>query len=366
LGAAAIVAAGDARLRRESRALDGKPILLEALARHIANAGLSIDAAKTQILRDAKDGLSEFLYQDAWARMSAEHKQVFIVLAQAGIPLTSHVVGWTCSQVGVPHTSWLNAFEETYFGSILEYGGEYEIELAPMAVEFFKLKGQKLVTAARSDVERFREAVIRKQQERDRALSTPPSDRIEAAFRTPEARAAKTSALLGKLTDADLWYEEAVAKDSQNSALFDRYAWFLMQLRGDLDKGGKMADIACRLDPNSAEAHFTRALIYYRQFDIASADQAVDVARKLGKPETICLLQKAKARMLSLGKFNGQLDVRSSLLHQTEALLDRARRSLVEGDPYYSKNLQACNALAKWLRKETEKGGLMSGRTYLG
>ncbi len=366
LGAGAIISAGDARLRKESRALNGKPILLEALARHIANAGLSIDAAKTQILRDAQDGLSEFLYQDAWARMSGEHRLVFIVLAEIDIPLTSHVIGWTCSSVGVPHLSWLSAFEETYFGSKLEYGAEYEIEIAPMAAEFFRLKGRHLPLPERSNVDQLKVAVTRRQQERERAASAPASDRIEEAFKTPEARAAKLSARLGRLEDANLWYEEALAKDSQNSALFDRYAWFLMQLYGDLDKAKKMAEIACRLDPNNSDAHFTKGMILYRRFDLADGDQAMEAAEKLGKPETVCLLQKARARMSNLRKHDSELELRSALLNQAEALLDRARRSLVKHDRYYLKNLDSCNKLTAWLKQETDRGRWMNRGTYLG
>lgn len=366
LGAGAIVAAGDSRLRRESRDLHGKPILLEALAHHVANSGLSIDAAKAQILRDARDGLSEFLYEDAWARMSNEHKHVFIVLAEADIPLTGHVVGWTCSLVGAPHTNWLSAFEETHFGSKLEYGSEYEIEIAPMAAEFFRLKGRKLAASDRSRLDRVKETVIRKQAERERAVSVPASDRIEDAFKTPEARAAKWSARLGKLADANLWYEEAVAKDSQNSALFDRYAWFLMHLYQDLDKAAKMSEIACKLNPKNAEAHFTKALILYRRLNIADGDTAIDLAQKQGKSEALCLIQKARARLGNLKKFEKDVEMRGTLLNQAETLLDRARRSLAKGDRYYQKNVDACEKISKWINQEREGGRLMSGGAYVG
>lgn len=366
LGAAAIVAAGDSRLRKESRNLHGKPLLLEALARHVANSGLSIDAAKAQILRDAQDGLSEFLYQDAWARISDEHKSIFIVLTELDLPVTNHLVGWTCSLVGAPHMSWLSAFDETHFGSKLEYGGDYEIEIAPMAAAFFRLKGQRLVGADRAVIDQIKEAVKRKQQDRERALSAPADDRIEAAFKTPEARAAKANARLGKLEDANLWYEEAVAKDSQNAALFDRYAWFLMQLKEDLDKAAKMSEIACRLDPKNAEAQFTRGLILYRRFDIATGDQAIDLAQKLGRPETTCLIQKARARLGNLRKNGNDVAARSALLSQAGTLLERARRSLVKGDRYYAKNVESCDKLESWIQQEIARGNLMNRGTYVG
>jgi tetratricopeptide (TPR) repeat protein len=365
LGAAAINAAGMARLRREGRALNGKPILLEALARHVAHSGLSIDEAKKQILRDAQDGLSEFLYQDAWARMAEEHRAVFIVLAELTIPLTNHVVGWTCSQVGVPHMSWQKAFEETHFGSQLSYGSGYEVEIAPMAAAFFRVQGERLSQDQRRTVDASKEAVVRKHQERERELSTPADDRIEKAFATPEARAAKRCVRLGRLDDANLWYEEAIAKDAQNSELYDRYAWFLMQHYQNLDKAEKIAEVACRLDGKNPEAHFTRALILYRRFDIAGGDQAVDLAQKYGKPETICHIQKARARLGNLKRHETDHDVKSALLSQAAGLLEKAQKSLVKG-AYYSKNLDAINKLSSWVASEVNKGGLMRRGTYVG
>lgn len=73
--------AGDSRLRRISRDLEGKPLLLNVLARYIGHTKLSIDTAHTKVLRDAKAGLSEFLYEDAWRRISTEQQNVFMALA---------------------------------------------------------------------------------------------------------------------------------------------------------------------------------------------------------------------------------------------------------------------------------------------
>jgi hypothetical protein len=366
LGATAIIAAGESRLRRESRALDGKPILLEALARHVANAKLSIESAKSQILRDAQDGLGEFLYEDAWARMSSEHRRVFIVLAELDVPITNHVVGWVCSSLDVPHMSWLGAFEETHFGSKLDYAGEYEIEIVPMAVEFFRAKGMNLDERERGRLNNLRNSIKQKYLERETALSAPAGDRIEEAFQTPEARAAKLSVLRGKLDDANLWYEEAIGKDSQNSALFDRYAWFLMQFYRDLDKALKMADVACRLGPKSAEAAFTKALIFYRKFEIEGGDQAIDTALKLGKSEPICLLQKARARLGFVDKVGRDLDARTALLTQVENILRHARIAMQAGDWYYTRNLDFHEKLTSWLKSEMDKGHVKTQGSYIG
>lgn len=366
LKAAAIQSAGASRLRKETRDLHGKPILLEALARHVAKSGLSIDAAKRQIVQDAQEGLSEFLYEDAWARISEEHRRVFIILSELDVPLTNHVVGWVCGEVSAIHVAWQQAFEETHFGNQLAYGSESEIDIAPMAGEFFLVKGRELPHADRARLNLIKDSVTRKYRERERALSTPASDRIEEAFRTPEARAAKLSARMGKLEDANLWYEEAVTKDSQNSALFDRFAWFLMQLVGDLDKAEQMAEVACRLDGKNFEAHFTKALIFYRRFDLAKGDEAVILAQEFGKSETACWIQKARARMGNLSLHSRDAERRTVLLAQAERYLTQARKSLVSSDRYYLKNLESCDKIERWVRDEHERGRVIAQGTYVG
>lgn len=113
-----IIKAGDSSLRKISRKLGGKPLLLNVLARYIGQTKESIDSGYKKILRDARSGLTEFLYEDAWRRISDEQRKVLMALATLEVPLDSTTIGWICGETGVPHSIFQTALVETYFGYV--------------------------------------------------------------------------------------------------------------------------------------------------------------------------------------------------------------------------------------------------------
>src|SRR5690606_31616167 len=113
---------------------------IDVVARHIALTGGGIKDAYAKVMRESAEGLSEFLYEDAWMRIADPHRKVFLALTSISVPVNNRSVGLACKELEVPHTEWLNSFYETHFGQITEFGNDYDIEFEQIATNFFALK----------------------------------------------------------------------------------------------------------------------------------------------------------------------------------------------------------------------------------
>lgn len=86
-GAKPIEQAGEARLRNISNQLMRKPLLINALVKYISHSNVGIqDAIETIFIKSSKE-LLEFLYEDAWSRMSELQRKVCMVLVTTTSPL---------------------------------------------------------------------------------------------------------------------------------------------------------------------------------------------------------------------------------------------------------------------------------------
>ena len=362
--APALRKAGDSRLRKVSRELSGKPLLLDALARYLARTGLSIDDGVRRVHQDALEGLSEFLYEDAWQRISHEQRSVFLVLSDLNLPINNVVVGWVCGELHLPHSSWLDAFHETYFGRLVEYGTDYDIEFDSMAIAYFEIKRSILPKDEADAIRCVVNSVRRRHKELEKAQAAHINDRVAEAFRTGAARAAKLAVSKGDFQDAYEWYLEAIKVDANNSALFDRFAWFLMTHKKDFGEAIRIADQACRLDNANADAHFTLALACYRSDNLNRGDAEMKEAQRLGKPAYLCTLQKGRARV-EFARRHEELGRRSELLDEAERLLENAKSMAPEIDPYLRKNLAVVDSQLRWVERERRRLGRQYKHGYI-
>src|SRR5690606_33077465 len=99
----AIKHAGEAKLRRAAKQLANKPLLIDTLVKYLARSPIGIDQAIEQVFRKTNDQLLEFLYDDAWLRINELHRDVFLVLVTAAVPLNSFCVADACVLVGIQH-----------------------------------------------------------------------------------------------------------------------------------------------------------------------------------------------------------------------------------------------------------------------
>ncbi len=336
--------AGEATLRRYSRKLAGRPLLLDVFARQASSHGASLDGALQSVLQTAGADLGRFLFEDAWQRISAADREVFATIAKIPDPIDSQVIGWICAESGVAHEVWLEAFEETRFGHLHDYGTGYDLELMPDTRSFLATKYQQMSSNEKARLDRRISKVRRRQEQFLKAQEGEVDDRIEEAFRTAAAKAAKIAVLAGRLQDARLWFEEAVRIDARNAALWDRFAWFVMMKLRDFDEAERISREACRLDPKSSEALFTLGMVNARRGRIAEADRALMAAGKLGKASHLVALQRARARVAALRSSAADSE---RLLSEGLALVNEAESR--RGTDYWHKHIDECKRVRSML-----------------
>jgi len=320
----AIAQAGESRRRKICRQFGGKPILLDVLARHVANTNCSIDEGISAILSQERGDLGAFLFEDAWKRMDEPYREVFLALGQLGTSVSEQLVNWACAEFSCYAPNWLTAFEETRFGSLVDYGAHFDISLDAGAREFLSSKYNDLDSAGKHRISSAVGRLRKKHQQAISAAEEKITDRVLAAFRTTAAKAAKLAGSRRDVDEAIKWYEEATIVDSSNAALFDRFAWYLM-VNDRLDKAGSVAKRACELAPTDSDAHFTAGMISARRAEVVNADEALDKALAYGKSSHLVILQKARARLeLALITPNSNFGKKRELAIEALVLLDSA------------------------------------------
>lgn len=335
--AKAIQQAGPAKRRKVTRDFGGKPILLDVLARHIANTSCGIDEGSSAILSQERGDLGAFLFEDAWNRMEQSYRDVFLAIAQLGGSIGEQMLNWACAEFSCYGPNWLTAFEETRFGSLVDYGPYFDISLDSGAREFLSAKFAALDGSGRHRITTAAGHIRKKHFQATAAAEEKVSDRVAAAFRTNAAKAAKLAGNRRDVEGAIRWYEEATLVDPANAALFDRFAWYLM-VNDRLEKAASVAGKAVGLDPLDADAWFTSGMIAARRSDVDAADGALESARRFGKPDYLVDLQRARARLeQAVSLKHSEPEVALSLAIEATRLLHGA----VPGDPLrYSKHEQ--------------------------
>jgi serine/threonine protein kinase/Tfp pilus assembly protein PilF len=292
-----IIQAGEARIARAVEELECHPLLLDAFVRYASYGGRSVEDARQQVLTDTRDGLADFLFVDAWRRIDVKSQTVFLVLGRIADTFDDEVAGWACSEVGIAHLKWRDvAFEETKFGSLVNYGSRCDIQLSLGAREYFAERFKKLTTEQRDEVERIAERVRKRYRKLLEAQRLPLSERAQEAFRTAAARAARLAAQAGNREEAILWYEDAVSFDKTNAGLWEHFTWYL--IRGEnLDRAARTAAEWCRQAPLDPDAYFAAGVIAARRGDIAASDRALERALSFGKAANLCDLERARVRI---------------------------------------------------------------------
>ncbi len=334
-----ILQAGEAKLRRISNQLMRKPILLEALVKYISYSQVGIEAALDSVFRKNNEELLEFLYEDAWARMNFLQREAFLVLVHVKCPLDQISISQICQQVSIQNSEFQQSLVETHFATLTDYGRTYSIDVVDLANRFFLHQYSKLDKQEQNRIKTLAVNVDNYATERERIEKEYRSDRVDEAFRSEYAKAAKLHVAKGEISDAIEMYELAIDDDPLNSALFDRFAWLLFNKASNFTHAKKMAEKAVELDPNNCDALVDLALINYRLEDLLNGDKYIEKAKETGRPESFCLLRKAIARYHQADKMYKFNDSIPMLVEATE-MLKLAEKTNIKSDSYSAKNLQ--------------------------
>ena len=341
----AILQAGNSRLRQYADRLGNKPLVLEVFVQALGEHGIGLERAFDRVLRMQRQDLGEFLYTDAWNRMSLVMRHLLLLMTRLGDLHDELSLKLCCHQTGVTVLEASDALEESRgIANISKIDGHLQIAFNP---DFMKYCSEKFVTIENQELPTTEsvQVVRRRYNEFLQSASARISDRVEKAYRHPLARAAYQAYKEGKFEDAELFYEEAVLKDSGNGWLFDRYAYVLFSRERYLE-AHEIAVVATRLLPKDPEVWFTRGMIEARL--VASSpkmlEQAVaslNFAASYGKEEHMCLLQKAYA-------FINENPVNKNLVRKT---LNESEKKAPFDHPYRWKHMSEIGNLRQRLEK---------------
>lgn len=329
--------AGEAKLRKVSAQLMHKPILLEALVKYVARGSSGIDAAIDTVFKKSNEDLLEFLYEDAWQRMSQLQKEVFLTLIHLSSPLDQNTISRACQEIGIQHTEFQGGLEETHFAVLTDYGRTYTIELVDLSKRFFLQQFGKLDISEKEKLKAFASTVDSYANEREKIDKEYRADRVAEAFRSEYAKAAKVYVDKGDISNAIDMYELAIEDDPINSSLHDRFSWTLLNKTTDFEYAKKISEKAVGLDENNCDAIVGLALVHYRLGSISDGDKFIDHARKAGRSFSFCLLRKAIARYYQ-AKDEESIDLKIELLETSLELLEQAERINTRSSGYDAKN----------------------------
>lgn len=355
-GATAIQQSGEPRLRRACQQLMYKPLLIDTLVRYIARSATSVQEGLDQILRKTNDQLLEFLYEDAWHRMTAAVQEVFMVLVVVDTPIDGRCVGDVCTEIGVHHAEFQASLGETYFASIVDHGDTYDLEIVALAKEFFRQKKRRLAPMEAERLDKIAFRVDKLATERFEIARNYRLDRVAEGFRSEFAKAAKIATFKRDYKSARELFELAMQEEPLNAALRERFASFLFRTLNDPNAALPFAKEASELDPTSPDAWLTLGLIQYKLGDLRSGDNCMESAEKYGKAASLCLLRKAIARYHAANR-EPYAKASPRYLKEAAALVDLSQRASSRKDFYHEKNQREAEKYAALIRTLTTKIG---------
>ncbi|MEM5533399.1 ATP-binding protein [Pseudoalteromonas arctica] len=348
-----LLKAGEARLRRISQSLMYKPLLIHTLVKHISRTKSSIDEAIDSIFKKSNNELLEFLYEDAWARMTALQQNVYMLLVIAESPLDHFSVSEACKIMQIPLTEFHTTFDETYFGSLTNHGEKFSIELEELSSRFFNKKIKDLPEDDKHILESKAQGLDTLVGNFHKIEEEYELDRVAEAFRNSYAKAARTAVRKENYPEAKEYYDIAISEDPMNSALKDRFAWFLYHKIGN-NKAKLRAEELWRdsieLNENNCDAIVNLAQCRYRNDDLEEGDNLLIKAGALSRSQSFCLLNKAKARYYYWSRNKG-IEKVEERLEEAMFLLDNASKTLRNRDKYYAKTLHEINFFKVKLKK---------------
>lgn len=292
-----ILQAGDARLRSIARDLGSRPLVLEVFVQVLRDPNLGLKRALERVQGMQRKDLGEFLYLDAWRRLTPELRGLLLLMTRSGEVHEEALFRLCCQTAGLSALSALEALEESRgIVSTVVTSGNRELVFNLDFVRFaearpredWTLKGMTLEQAVGQVRKRYRQLI--------KSRGAHVYDRVSRAFRTPFARAAWQAFQEQRWEDCERNYELAVVEDKTNGLLFDRYAYFLFRQERLDDALGRSRE-ATRLSPGDAETWFTRGLIEARLGLADEATSSLTRAEALGKPAHLCHLQIAYGLM---------------------------------------------------------------------
>lgn len=282
----------DAELLTIVDELERRPIVLDSLISVLQDPMYgTLAKAKARVGTMLSKDLGQFLFSDAWTRFKQPVQKLLVLMTRVADVHDAQLLK-ICSEVcGISVQEAERALEESSgIASVVQLDGGLQVSFSKNFLEFCKGKDCSKADISQA-IGSYRSFLVR--------ATSFTGDRIAAAFRTPQARAAHRYRNERNLGEAEKMYEQAVLADSMNGLLFDRYAYFLAQDVKNLEGAIHKACRATELLPSEAEVWFTRGLIESKMGNVRSAKISLDRAEKLGYSSLRCAIQLCWAYLLA-------------------------------------------------------------------
>ncbi len=336
LGRRQLMQAGDATIRKYADQLGNKPLFADVFLQALEEQDLGLETAFQRVLGMQRRDLGEFLYSDAWRRLSNNLRHLLLLMTGVGDVHDEVLVKLCCLQTNVRFTEAHEALLESRgIASVTSIGDHIQVAFNAEFLRYCADKTVKIEGESRprpGEVEKVRDLFWRFQKGQAERVR----DRVSRAYRHPLARAAWLAFKEERWDDCESFYEMAVAADKDNGWLFDRYAYFLFTRKrfpAALERGKR----ATELLPDDAEVWFTRGMIEARLGLAVEAQSSLNTAEKSGKPSHLCRLQAAYAAIAA------EPPRRETALR----LLDEAEKTAPRADPLVHKHLSEVDRLRK-------------------
>lgn len=308
-----LLVAGDSTIRKYAKQMGCKPLVLEVFVQATQNLS-SARAASEKVIFMQRQDLGEFLYDDAWKRLSDSAKHLMLLMASISDIHDDMLMKLCCQRCGVSLADAYTAFQESPgIGSITRINGRDQLAFSPEFLRYCEGRsvtiGQQICPTSSSINE-----INRKYLEILRAQSSLVRNRLALAYRHPYARAAWSAWQSGNYFECEQHLEEAIKFDHGNGWLFDQYAQFLVKMLR-LSEAKAKSTRATEILPKDADVWFTLGMIDSRMHNIRESLVSINRAKQLGKEEYLCCLQEAHA-----------------YINDTPPDIPKARRSLAEAE----------------------------------
>lgn len=287
--------------------LERRPIVLNAFANALSDPAVKkIDQAADRVAGMLRRDLGAFLFADTWARLGPGVRRLLLLMTRVGDAHESQSLRICADIVGVSVQAAELALQETggiasqinvqgdlqltFSNNFLEYAREKTVVLADGTVS----PSDSEITKARSQYSAYLKGT--------RLYS---GDRIAAAFRTPQAKAAHRARQEGDFDESKRLFESAIMVDRDNGWLWDRYAYFLFHDVRDNEDALHKSIKAVELLPTEGEVWLTRGLIEARLGEVRACEISLERAEGQGVAWQRCAIQRAwaylKAKPAQLG-----------------------------------------------------------------
>lgn len=289
--------ATDSNILEAVNRLERRPIVLAAFANALVDPAIRrIDQATSRVAAMLRRDLGDFLFADAWARLSHDVRRLLLLMTRVGDVHDAQSLRICSSIVGVSAQTAEQALEESGgIASMINVQGALQLTFSRNFLEFARDKSVTLANKMQSPSEEEVSKARTQYSDFVKNAQRFSGDRIVQAFRTPQAKAAHRARQEGKMQECRRLYEDAILTDRTNGWLLDRFAYFLFHDIRDNEAALHQAVKAVELLPNEGEVWFTRGLLEARLGRVRACEISIAKAEQFGVAWHRCAVQRAWA-----------------------------------------------------------------------